>query len=321
MNRFYFSAVLFFSLFCFCAFSLNAQTPRDVRVFVPPVSGEGRAGDSNFFYQQLTYEVIFQHHSLVRSQKSSDFTLRGVISPEAQVNSRGYVFYLEMINSDTDVVVAQQSITYTAIGSSVIELISIIVYNMLSTVPQIDSSGDWRHNYLYFSGGFAWMPRLYLSETDTQSIYGMNFGLGFSLSFHFLDWMAAGAGFQFSQDWVTVNAAREHRDLILEMPITLRFIFKPGNFMLEPYTGVSLNFSMMQATQTSLFSWLIGFQFGVQAGPGIIVIDPRFSVDLAQSLLPPLNNTQPEISYHRTTIQIGIGYKIGFLPKRNIRDY
>jgi len=317
---------VFFFILAYCLLilpSVAAQTPREVRIYVPPVSGEGRSGDSNFFYQQLTYEVIFQHLSLVRSQKGSDFTLRGIIAPEAERDSRNYVFYLEMINSYTDEVIAQQSIVYANIGSNVIELISAMVYNMLSTVPSFSGSDDWRDNHLFIGANAIWQPRLYLAETGNQSIYWMNFGIGFNADYYFLDFMAVSAGFQFSQDWLilssTNNSTIDYRDLIIEIPVAIKFSFRPGDILLEPYTGLSFNISVNQVTQPSVLSWIIGLQFGLKAGPGSIVIDPRLSLDLLPSTLP-LSGVN-SMAYNRYTIQFGIGYKFGFIPKRNVRDY
>ena len=302
---------IFFLLACFSHLTaLSAQNVRDIKVYIPPVTGEGRSGDSNFFYQQLTYEVIFQHHTLVRSQRGSDYTLRGMITP--QTGTRDFVFYLEMIESSNDEVIAQQNITYSSIDTSISSLLSAMVYNMLSVIPNINSPDDWRNNYLFIDGYFFWAPRLYISRA--QSINWMNPGLGFSAEYHFLDFMAVGLGFQFSQDWILVNTGNEYRDLLLEIPVSIRFIFNPANFMVVPYAGLTFNISIQQETIPSPLSAVIGCQFGIKAGPGQIVIDPRVSLDL-------LNSSVGTLLYNRYTIQIGAGYKYGFIPKRGARGY
>ena len=302
-------------IFLLICFSLNAQTIRDMKIYVPPVLGEGRAGDSNFFYQQLTYEVIYQQHSLVRASAGSDFTLRGAIAPEPVNGSRNYSFYLELLKSSTNEVIASQHVVYYLIDTSVVSLLSSMAYNMLSSLPTVFGTDDWRENHLFLDAGLLWAPRLYFAA-ENQSINWMNIGLGFSGEYHFNRLMAAGIGLQFSQDWIVISQVNsiEHRDLLLDIPLLFKFVFKPGDLMLEPYTGLSLNLSLMQITQPSLLSWLVGMQLGVKAGPGSLVIDPRFAMDLYSSSVPSLE-------YNRYTIQVGIGYKFGFLPKTSARDY
>jgi len=309
-------------LFILIAFSLSAEE-REIKVYVLPVTGEGRSGDSNFFYQQLTYEVIFQRYSIVRASRGSDYILRGVIAPEPAADSRNFIFYLEMIESASDKVIAQQNITYTAIDSNALPLISTMVHNMLSTIPLVRGPDDWRYNYLYVGASAFWLPRLYFGESGNQSINWMNIGLGFSAEFHFLDFLAAGTGFQFSQDWVILSSTDEStvefRDLIIDIPVMLKFAFRPGDIILAPYTGISLNFSVMQITQPSVLSWIIGLQFGFKAGPGALTIDPRVSIDLFPSSLKP--SPKETFLYNRYTIQVGIGYQFAFIPRRGSRDY
>jgi len=308
--------IIFFIFLVLSCFSLYAQNPRDVLIYVLPVSGEGRVGDSNYFYQQLTYEVIFQHHSLVREQEGSDYILRSVISPEPARGSRNFVFFLEMLNSKTKEVIAQQNFVYYNLDSTVVTMISTMVGNMLTAIPNsYKYNHSWRNKIIYIDGRVLWAPRLYSSENI--SINWMNFGLGFTGEIHVFKFMALGVGLQFTQDWILYSSSddvNEARDLILDIPFMLKFVIKTGYLMIEPYGGISLNFSLMQVTEPSFLSWFAGFQFGVKAGPGIIVIDPRFTRDLNESSYKTLD-------YKRNTIQIGIGYKIGFVTRKSSRDY
>jgi len=62
---------------------------------------------------------------------------------------------------------------------------------------------------------------------------------------------------------------------------------------------------------------LAGFQYGIKLGPGVLFIDPRFSIDMGKSSL----NVDPayginELSFQRYIIHLGIGYKLGFFTKR-----
>jgi len=379
---------------------LFAQSFRDARIFVLPVDGTGVSGDNAFFYRQLTYEVVLQYHTLVRTRPASDFILKGTIArymgeeqflidhpqedPEffeeretARVNTgpvpsrpiprirntfgrreffswevdgeivffdtsgqdnyqpeepepvyyhepeeqnsddsdiEEYVFTLELISNLTGDAVAKQYLIYRFVDTSVGDLVSIIVYNMLTNIPDIEADSDWRENWLFAEITAMWAPRIYTGDLQFES--WANFGLGVSLEYHFLDFLSASLGFQLVQDVLKIDDD-EYRDLMLEIPLAIRFPFKPLQLMIEPYGGVSFNFSLMGETEPSFISWFAGFQFGAKMGPGMIIIDPRFSMDILKSAIP-----DNPVEYQRYLIQVGIGYKLGFLPKYpRQRDY
>jgi hypothetical protein len=378
------------AFFFLTGFSLFAQNFREARIFVQPVDGSGAAGDYVFFYKQLTYEVVLQYYSLVRTRRLSDFVLRGSIAPytgeeqflkddplggyreedtdfantgpvpqrpiprirntygrreffswetnggvyffdtsdqdnysgepkdepvhvendEAAEDSgvQEYVFTLELANSMTGDVISKQYLIYRSTDAAVGELVSVMVYNMLINIPDIEADVDIRDNWLYAEVNALWTPRIYSGQG--QSIYLVNFGVGLSAEYHFFDFMSVSLGLQIVPEWVY-----DHRDLLLEAPASLRFVFKPLEYVLEPYGGVSLNLSLMGTTKPSLFSWFAGVQFGLKAGPGMITVDPRFSMDFTRSSVS-------EGGYNRYMIQLSIGYKFGFFPKRaGLRDY
>ena len=383
-------------LFLLTGLSVFAQNFREARIFVQPVDGTGLTGDTTFFYRQLTYEVVLQYYSLVRTRRTSDFVLRGTIAPytgdeqflidnpqetpelikesenanlgpvpprpiprirntfgrreffswetngeiqffdtteagntepetenetvyieEEQLDdsdNQEFVFILELINNLTGDSIAKQYLIYRYVDAAVGDLVSIIVYNMLTAIPDIEAENDWRNNWLYADVNAIWAPRIY--TTEEQSISWVNFGVGLSLEYHFLDLLSLGLGVQLVQDAV-VASGEEYRDLLLEIPLALKFVIKPVRFMLEPYGGVSFNFSLMGTTKPSVLSWFAGFQFGAKVGPGLIVIDPRFSMDFFGSEI-----VQNSVEYRRYLIQISVGYKIGFVPKyARLRDY
>jgi len=387
---------------------LFAQNFRDARIFVPPVNGVGAEGDNAFFYRQLTYEVVLQYHSLVRTRGSSDFILRGTImryageeqflkdhpqeepedipeeiiesadtgpvpprpiprirntsgrreffswendgeisffdttgegnynppeienetvfflepDEEGEVDdffpeSQEFIFTLELISSLTGATVAKQYLIYRNVDAAAADLVSVIVYNMLSNIPDIEADIDWRENWLFAGVNAMWAPRIYTGQE--QSVSWVNFGIGASLEYHFLDYLSVGLGLQFVQDWVVVTKSPlvERRDLLLELPLSVSYVIKPLQYIMQPYAGVSLNFSLFGTTTPSILSWFAGFQFGMKAGPGMIVFDPRFSMDFFKSTIP-----QNPAEYRRYLIQISVGYKFGFLPKQiRPRDY
>ena len=288
-------------------------------MFVPPVFGE-RQADGIFFYQQLTYQVIALNHNLVRTQRNSDYTLRGFISPEPSQRAaedqdstqaqQNHILFIEMANSATNEVIAQQYIVYAALDAGIEDMVSTVVFNMLSGIPNFRQTDGWRENWLFVEGSALWSPRIYQGEYE--SINWFNFGLRIAADYHFTGFLSAELGIQFVQDWVVIAADHEteYRDLILEIPVALKYVIKPSHFyMLQPYAGISLNYSTIGQTKPSLFSWFTGFQVGLNAGPGMVVIDPRLSIDIRNSIVG-------ETPFHRYMIHIGIGYKHGFFPKR-----
>jgi len=335
-------------LLLFASFSLFAQTFRELKVYVPPITGEGAQGDNAYFYSRLSYEVAFQQHSIVRALRGSDFTLRGSImtleemlsvtagntysfydarnegkeavqAQRAAERRQGYtgeafVFNVELLNSATGEVKGDQYIIYNWVDSYVAGFLSTIVYNMLSGIPDIEIVDDWRDKWLFLEASALWVPRIYTGRY--QSVNWANFGLRLAVDFQFLNFISVDLGVQFVQDWVVISATGgQYRDLLLEVPLAIKYVFKPFNYlMLEPYGGVSLNFSIMNYTKPSLLSWFVGAQLDVKAGPGMVVIDPHFAMDFSKSSIA-------NVQYQRYMIQIGIGYKFGFFRKKPKADY
>ena len=335
---FAFSVLILFSLFF--PQNLFSQDFREARIFIPPVSGIGTLDERTYFYKQLTYEAVTQYHSIIRMKAGSDYILKGRIEPFAclhdpfiacplhprweQDGDSGeileYIFYLELINSKTDEIIGGQYIIYKEINTTIDGMLSVLVYNMLSGIPDISLGEDRRNRWLFLDASLLWAPRIYKAETE--SVYWLNFGVGASAEVQFLNFMSASVGLQFTQDWIYVSEAKneEFRDLIIDIPISIRFVFKPGDyFLLSPYGGMSYNFSVIKSTEPSAYSWFVGFQFGVKAGPGFVTIDPRFTMDYYKSNLSPVTNDVLE--YQRYMVQIGLGYKFGFIQKKKKKDY
>jgi len=222
-----------------------------------------------------------------------------------------YVFFLELIDSSTGEALAKQHLVYRSVDDSVGTLVSVIVYNMLVGIPDIEENDDWRNNWLFADISAMWAPMVYPSQQ--QPVNWVNFGLGLSAEYQFLDFLAVGFGFQLVQNLVvSASDSTEYRDFILQAPLSIKYVLKPlEHFMLEPYLGLSYNLSLTGVTQASPLSWFAGFQVGAKAGLGMVVIDPRFSMDFSDSIIPE-SSIPP---YKRYLIQLSVGYKFGFLPK------
>jgi len=178
-------------------------------------------------------------------------------------------------------------------------------------VKPVTPENDWRDRRLFIGASALWATRIYTG--DQQSINLANFGIGVYSEFRFLESVAAEAGFGLAPDWVVIkdqhDNATNYRDMMLEVPVLLKLVLKPGDiFLLEPYSGVSFNFPLLDVTSPPQISWIIGYQHGIQTGPGVLTFDFRFSMDIGDSSLKEL----PDIQYQRNSVYIGIGYKYGF---------
>jgi len=270
-------------------------------------------GRREFFSWEKNGEIVFFDTSIEDTgsgtEPESFHVEEGINSDDSAGES---VFTLELINSISGEVIAKQYIIYRFTDAAVGDLISIIVYNMLTGIPDIEADADWRNNWLFANIDAIWAPRVY--TIPDQYISWVNFGIGVSLEYHFLDFMSVGLGVQLVQDCIVIPDEEygvEYRDLLLEIPLALKFVFRPSMFTLEPYGGVSYNLSLMETTNPSFLSWFAGIQFGMKVGPGMIVIDPCFSMDFFNSQI-----VENSIEYQRYLFQISLGYKFGFLSKR-----
>jgi hypothetical protein len=81
--------------------------------------------------------------------------------------------------------------------------------------------------------------------------------------------------------------------------------------------GVNLNIAFYRDTLPPPAAWRLGFQYGIKAGPGIVVIDPWFSMDFGESSLGSNQN----IKYQRYMMHIGVKYKYGFDDFKNFLWY
>jgi hypothetical protein len=313
--------VVFF-LFLLAGFSLYSQSFREVRVYVPPIDGIGVIDDMAYFYKQISAEIILQNRVLGRTRSTSDYVVTGRIEPISEATdgvahgaSDENILYVELYNNITNEVVGTQFLTYSGWPDDTTdESLSVIIYNMLAGIPELIEShlgGDeWRNKLIYLNLCFLWVPRVYIGTH--QSVNVANVGGEVLVDYHFMRFMALKAGAQITQEWVVPyqTSSETHMDMIIQFPVSVAFVARPGELlMVEPYLGGSLNLSLLGTTIPSVASWHGGITIGIKAGIGIVTFDPRFSMDILESQSTSGN-------YRRYTIQVGLGYKMGFINKR-----
>ena len=180
---------------------------------------------------------------------------------------------------------------------------------------------EWRTKSWYIGAGAFWAPRIY--KGDSESIHYVNFGYSISAEYHFLklwpgnkifEHLSLSTGADLIPEWVAVREKENYKDLLLEVPLTLNAVFRPSSyFMLTPYAGAHVNIPLFKKIKPPLVSWRAGFQYGIKAGPGLVVIDPWFSMDFGSSGI----TSKSDIKYQRYMIQIGVKYKYGFDDFKN----
>jgi len=299
-------------------FSLYAQS-NNAAVFVPPVTGTGgKMEDNEFFYKQILSEVTYQQFKLAKTKNDAEFSLVGTLSAHPGNTPSGvkrYVLHLELKDNATNKARSDGDLVYETPGD-LKDLLPSLVYTLLHTIPESSGKDNWRNKWLFAGAGAFWTPRVY--TTESASMHVGSFGGGIFAEYHFLDFLSVGTGFEFASDLirVTPNDNENYSNVLLEIPLLVKFVFKPGDyFLLEPYTGIHFNIPFSKATLPPVISWLIGFQYGIKAGPGVLFIDPRFSVDIGESGMDP-DSAFKDISFQRYIIHFGIGYKLGFFTRR-----
>jgi len=312
--------IIFILLLFRAVFAVSAQTRQGVSVFVPQITGVGsNSSDNAHFFKQLIFELTVQNLGITQTLKDADYSLIGTLVPNKGnkdwlSGQDQYTFRLELQDNKTGKIIADGELIYET-PEDLNNLFPSMVNTLISTIPEKGIENEWRNKLLYLGGAFFWTPRIY--DGDNQSTYLLNFGGGVYAEYHFLDIMSAEAGFELAADWVAVsaNTVSNNRNLLLEIPVLIKFIIKPESyFMLEPYIGVHVNIPFYKTTKPPLFSALAGFQYGVKAGPGVVFIDPRFSIDLGKSSVESLPGIKAP-SFQRCIIHFGIGYKYGILQK------
>jgi hypothetical protein len=297
-------------------FTLAAQNRVDASILVSPVVGSGsRAEDNTLFYKQLVFEVTDQKFNLAKTQSGADYSLVGTLAPYMEPSGdRQYVFHLELRDNSSGRITVEGDMLYKIADDSY-HLFPILVSTLLYTIPEgTGINDDWRNQMLYLGGSAFWNPTLYVRDGNISPNL-VNFGLGVSAEYHFLNYMSLEAGVEGTLDWVKLeysNRIDNYRNLMIQVPLLLKLVFKPSTyFMIEPYVGGQFNFGLFKNTEPYLFSGLVGFQYGVKAGSGVFFVDLRAALDLGRS---GLINTKA--TFARGFGHLSLGYKYGVLGRK-----
>jgi len=307
----------------------NPDDFRETKIYVPPIDGIGVIEDMAYFFKQITGEITRQYRQLGRTRRTSDYVITGRLMPIAELEEEieippggeedENVLFIELFNNETDEIIGMQYITYTIPDETTEESISVIIYNMLSGIPDLLEGiafyDTWRNKRLYINASFLWTPRIYIGNYQALNITGV--GGEVTVDYHILSFLAVSVGAEISQDWIRLytvgSLGDDAKDMILSLPVAAKYVFRPGdNFMLEPYLGAQYNLSLLRTTSVYPISWLAGAQIGIRVGFGIITFDPRFSMDFNKSWTT-LEDKPHE--YWRYSMHLGVGFKMGFFDR------
>jgi len=313
----------FFLFLALACGSLWAQAYREVKIYVPPLDGVGFIDDMALFYKKITGEIVMQYRTLGKARVLSDYVITGKVMPIAEEEIElppdseddEYVLYVELFDNAQNVAIGEQFITFTIPDENTERALSVILYNLLSAIPDVmelyGEEDNWRNRFVYFGLCFLWNPRVYTATHQAVNIAQV--GAEFVTDVHILSFLSARIGAELSQDWVVVlpnEKGLATMDMIIQFPLSIAYVLRPfQNIMMETYLGASFNLSLQKTTNTYPFSWHAGVEFDIRLGPGILTIDPRFSQDIGGSSLPDGQG------YWRYTIHLGIGYKLGFFKR------
>jgi len=301
------------SLLLCLSFPISAQA-NSASIFVLPITGTGSdAKDNEFFYNKLITEITLLQFNIAKTMRDSEFYLIGTLAASPD-DPKKYVFHLTLFDSKTSESSADGELLYENLDA-INDPFMLLLFSILHTIPASAGRDNWRNKRMYVGGAAFWTPRIYTAEGSVMHL--ANFGGGVNAEYHFLSFLAAEAGIELATDLVRVydSDSDNYKNMLLEIPILVKYVLKPGDFsVFEPYAGIHLNIPFMKTTVPPVLSWMVGFQYGVKAGPGILYIDPRFSMDIGKSRLEADN--LGELLFQRDIIHLGIGYKVGFSTRR-----
>jgi len=284
-----------------------------------PVPGNPIPPISNEYGRREFFSMVYGDKFYFFDSTGTDNTIRSAVKeteslePDAQKKEKKYYLNLELIDNRTEEVISKQNFVFVNADASVDKLISTVISSLLSDISNVPLLiGDSRDRWIYIETSALYTPRIYYEGIDSTSFLG--FGVKLGLEFHFLKFLSLGAGVQVTWEQIEISD-NTVTDFLLEVPLSLKYGLKLSDkFALEPYGGASINFSLGDTIQPSMFSWFAGVQFGIKdkKETGMFVFDLRFAMDFANPSIP-----DESIEYQRYCFQVGIGYKFGFFQRRD----
>jgi hypothetical protein len=314
---------------------LHAQTRNDTTVYVAPTVG-GNTTEQIFFNDNMKSEVRGANYLVVDSKQEADYTVNLSITREEDYDDPTVmvsVLNLSLIRNEDSYEVVQFSWEYYEV-EEMYNWNLYLVYQAMANVPMTKvfdapHTDHWRNKWLYVSPQVNYTFHAYYFEGSTGLSWDFNaatpIGGAVDVELHFLNWMSVETGMELSFETFPKSAIYKQTDkaktepgdfsaTTVLFPLLIKFVWKPYlHFMVEPYAGVGLNMGINRDNLIIPFlSVLGGAQWAVKLGErGGIYLDTRFGWDLGNGQIPG----NIDVTFHRYTITVGLGYKIGFFNR------
>jgi hypothetical protein len=197
----------------------------------------------------------------------------------------------------------------------------VIVYG---EAPEDDA---WKNKWIYLSPRAGGSVRYYKTEEIDAWTMGVTFDVGFRAAVQFVTFMPQASlisfslqtGLDLTQDnavfrgygllGTAINAISvDNTGLSLTIPVVLKFNFKPRRFTSGLYGGAYFLLPLDSSSYTSPLGITLGADFGVKMGPGALIFDFHWGMDLGMKEIDP-----PGEDYTRNMFSLTVGYEFGFI--------
>jgi len=336
-KRRFFSALLLAA-----AAAAFAQTREDIRIFIPPVIAN--AEQARFFHENFTLEISTAGYTVTDNENDAHYSIQLTVRPNTIIYPDGTeesappdahqnILLISLVrNSDKIEIVSlfhrftdlEEMYHYNLYLHHIYQAINVLITETEDEEEETEADGPaqagragrtpgvftWDTTPLYFGGSVFLSPRIY--QSNELSSYFTGIGIGILAEFHFLWILSVGTGAELATDGIAASPrfGDEYWNAVLQVPLKLQFVLRPGSFMFQFYFGIAFNFPILPYTIPPLLSWQAGIQNGIRAGPGVIFADLRFAMDFGKS---GLDQTRPHDTreYDRYMFYLGVGYKWG----------
>jgi len=305
------------------AASAFAQSRGDVRIYIPPVSGN--PAQAAFFQENFAMETSAAGYAVTQNPSEADYSLRLTVRPNVIVYADGaeepappgehqYILLINLIRNSDSVEVVSFSFSFTELEEMYNHNLSLL-YQAMANVPLTKTDGNapdvkngdrveddrWRNKWVYLRASFDFPISYYEAKPD--GLYGganiyegsIDAPAQYSrLEHQIIPMPGATVGLELQfLNWMSaeVNFGVQFKDpigytLIPGLGVQLKFPIKPArHFMLEPYLAASS--SINTAPHSISFPRLAvggGAQLGVKGGNiGAFFVDANFMYSLEEA--------------------------------------
>jgi hypothetical protein len=289
------------------------------------------------------------NYTVVENQADSDYTMNLSITQDVETSYEdeyGRMSAEQIINILTvslmDTVEVREILQFSWAFETLEEMYEWnlhLIYQAMANVPltkltAVVDTNHWRNKWVYLRGSFDYPITFYavnkeknshisVQNPNTQGDYARLDhqirpfpGVTVGLEFQFLNWMSLEGDFQISFGEPLVTT------FIPAIQVALKFPLKPSrHFMIEPYGVASFPFATAADTrQFPTYGLGGGVQLGVTGGDMGAFFEDVNNIYFMGDVVTA-NNFDPsrpyplDLYWHRFSVGLGIGYKIGFINR------